>query len=442
VEIGDVRYARAGDHHIAWRQLVGGQDGEHEIVMVSGGYFPMESLLRDPVAKRLLEGLAALGRLVVFDRRGIALSDPISDWTVPPSEQWAEDLAAVIDASEFDLPVVFSWSQVPVARRYAITHPERLSHLLLFNPSSPAAATDRAWLDAYLRDLRNLQAGEGDRLMSLVWPGRWRDPGFRDWLAESGRFGASPSEAARFLDWATHEYYEPGLDHGLLTTPTMVMTRGGSVAPEEYLGRAAQLIPGAFHVSLSPGSLMAIGAGVDEILAAITNHLTGQTRLPPPERLLAAILVTDIVASTERAELAGDTTWKNVLDHHDEISRRIVERAGGQVVKFMGDGVLAILPSATSAVRAATDLRERLAEEDLDVRAGIHAGEIDRRGDDVSGLAVHIVARVAAAAGPGQILATDTVARFAEGASFDSIGVRGLKGTTGGWELFELSSDS
>ncbi|HUW16054.1 MAG TPA: alpha/beta hydrolase, partial [Actinomycetes bacterium] len=134
MEHGDVTYARVGDHHIAFREYVGGGAGDHEIVMVSGANFPMDSLLDDRIASRLVEGLAGLGRLVVFDRRGIALSDPVTDWETPLWEQWAEDLAAVVEASGCDRPTVFSWIAFPVARACSVQHPDRVGRLVLMNP--------------------------------------------------------------------------------------------------------------------------------------------------------------------------------------------------------------------------------------------------------------------------------------------------------------------
>lgn len=432
---GEIRYAKAGDHHIAFRELMGDDDRGGEIVMVNGAFFPMESLPEDPVAARLLDGLAGLGRLIVFDRRGIALSDPVSDWDTSLLEQWAEDLAAVIDAAECHQPVVFSWCPVAVARTCAVRHPGLIGRLVLLNPASPLTRADMGWGTSFRDEQRRLVAGEESGAALAPVTGRGSDPTYRKWQDAAGRAGASPSQAARLNDKA---YADPSLDNSLVITPTLVITR---VPPEfpipiEYFERAAHQIPHAEHAKLSPGDMWPFGLGVDDLLAEISRYVIGEVRLPAPERQVAVILFTDLVGSTRRAESSGDAEWKRLLDDHDRASRTAVDRRGGEVIKTTGDGILALLPSATAAIDAANGIRGALRDDDLQVRIGIHLGEIDRRGDDVSGLAVNIAARIMASAGPGQILASAVVAQTASGVSFRSLGPRTLKDVDGTWEIF------
>ena len=435
MRLGEIRYAKAGEHHIAFRELVGDARGGQEIVMVNGANYPMESLPDDPIANRLLEGLAGLGRLILFDRRGVALSDPVSDWDTPLREQWAEDLAAVIVAAECDLPTVFSWHPYGVARTCAVRYPELIGRMILWNPAAPVNRDDRGWVAAFMEAVRRGRAGEDRDDVTRVMPGREADPAFRAWQDAAGRAGASPSQAARLVEKG---FMDPPVDDASVAIPTLVITRvpPNYVVPQEYLGRTALQIPDAQHVALSPGDGFPFGLGVDDVIAEISRYLTGEVHLPAPERQIAVILYTDLVGSTRRAESAGDAAWKRLLDRHDDLIQNAVDRRGGRVIKTTGDGVLALLPSATAAIEAAHAIRTQLRDEDLEVRIGIHLGEIDRRGDDVSGLAVNIAARIMASAKPGQILASAVVAQTTNATTFTTLGHRTLKDVDGTWEIY------
>jgi class 3 adenylate cyclase len=435
VRRGEIQYAKAGEHHIAFRELVGDDDCGQDIVMVNGAFFPMESLPDDPVATRLLEGLAGLGRLIVFDRRGVALSDPVSDWDTSLLEQWAEDLSAVIEAAGCHRPTVFSWNPYAVARTCAVRYPELIGRLILLNPGSPLTEADTEWVQMFLEGQKRLLAGDEPDFGMVPVTGRASDPEFRGWQDAAGRAGASPSQAARLNDKV---FADPQVDNTQVVTPTLVITRvaPGFMVPVEFFERAPDQIPDAQHVSLSPGDMWPFGMGVDDLLAEISRYLTGEIRLPAPERQLAVVVFTDLVGSTRRAESAGDAAWKRLLDRHDQVNRTVVERRGGEVIKTTGDGVLALLPTATAAIEAARAIRAQLHDEDLQVRIGIHLGEIDRRGDDVSGLAVNTAARIMSSAEPGQILTSAVVAQTTNAATFTTLGSRALKGLDGTWEIF------
>jgi class 3 adenylate cyclase/pimeloyl-ACP methyl ester carboxylesterase len=434
VRWGEIEYAKACDHHIAFREVVGDDSGDLEIVMVTGAFFPIESLVDDPIAHRLVEGLAGLGRLVLFDRRGVALSDPVSDWESPLVEQWAEDLAAVITAANCDRPAVFSWNSFPIAQACAIRHPELIDRLVLFNPSAVVTRDDSGWVADFLEGMRRLRAGESQEANDMVMPSRRHDPEFKAWNDAAGRAGASPSQAQRLDQKA---YTDPMPDNAEVHIPTLVITRTPAdyVVPAEFFQRAAHQIPGAELIVLPPGDLMPVGLGVDDLLAEISKYLIGQVQIPTPERQIAVIMFTDLVGSTRRAVAEGDAAWKQLLDRHDAVSRREVSHRGGEVIKTTGDGILALLPSATAAIEAARAIRAQLGHDDLQVRIGIHLGEIDRRGDDVSGLAVNIAARIMALGDAGQILTSTVVAQTTDIASFTSIGPQTLKDIDGSWEL-------
>jgi class 3 adenylate cyclase/pimeloyl-ACP methyl ester carboxylesterase len=435
VERSEIRYARAGEHHIAYREYVGDPASDVEIVMVNGAFWPMESLPDDPIANRLLEGLAALGRLIVFDRRGIALSDPVTDWETPLREQWADDLAAVIAAADCDRPTVFSWIAGAVARTCSVRYPELVGRMVLWNPGAPLTEDDKAWVAEFAEGQRLLLAGEGpEKTGGAIAPGRADDPAYRAWTDAAGRAGASPSLAARLNKMG---FADPPFDNTIVSTPTLVITRVAPnwVVPTEFFERAARQIPRAEHVALPSGDGLPFGVGVDDVLAEISRYLTGEIRLPAPERQVVGILFTDLVGSTHRAASTGDADWKRLLDRHDEVNRTAVGRRGGEVIKSTGDGVLAVLPSATAAIEAARTIREQIADSDLEVRIGIHVGEIDRRGADVSGLAVNVAARIMGEASAGQILVSEVVTLVAAWAEFATVGTRTLKGVEGGWRL-------
>lgn len=291
---------------------------------------------------------------------------------------------------------------------------------------------DTDWTREYIA-YRNRNLGDQETSDNGM-PGRRDDPEFQEWLRSCGRAGASPAQAARIADKVLRDPYP---DHGAVRVPTLVITRPASddVIPGEFYQRAAHDIPDAELVVLPPGDGMAVGAGVDDLLAEISRYLTGEVHLPSPERQLAAILFTDLVGSTRRAVTSGDAAWKRLLDHHDAISRLEVARRGGEVIKTTGDGILALLPSATAAIEAARAIRAGLAEDHLQVRIGIHLGEIDRRGDDVSGLAVNIAARIMASAEPDQILTSAVVSHTTDAATFTNLGPRTIKDIDGTWEL-------
>jgi len=434
VRWGEVEYAKAGEHHIAFREIGGDAISDIEIVMVNGANFPMDSLLDDPIAARLVEGLAGLGRLVTFDRRGIALSDPVSDWETPIREQWADDLAAVIMASGCDKPTVFSWESHAVARDCSVRYPGLIARLVLLNPRPSYTDDDAELREKLSAGLARLRAGRTPGGLDYANPGRGHDPAFVAWNDAAGRAGASPRLAEQMMN---KRFSDPPFDHSRMRVSTLVITRtpGNSPEADAFVRRTARLVPGAEHVELGRGDYFAVGDGVDDVLAAISQYLSGEVRLPAPERQLAVIMFTDLVGSTRRASSSGDSAWKQLLDRHDAVSRFQVSRRGGEVIKTTGDGVLALLPSATAAIEVAKAIREELEHDELEVRIGIHIGEVDRRGDDVSGLAVNIAARIMSTAEAGQILASAFVAGTTDAASFTSLGPQALKDIDGTWEL-------
>ena len=444
--MSDVVYAQSGDGaHVAYRvfdaDLQGGVG--NDIVMVSGGLIPMEVFDDDLGFVRLLEGLRSLGRVVVFDRRGVGMSDPIVDWERPILDQWADDLSAVVDASGVHDAVLFAWDGYGISTRFAARHPDGLRLLVLHHPLMVPDDRWEDWVAERRALIRQNVDGVADNFLAQIAPSRAMDASFRDWYARAGRVGASPTTATRIWESVFNSRPSEQLFEWV-QTPTLVLYRRESAyAPADGVRLAASHIPGATVVELEGADHFPFLGDVDAVLAEIADFVLGERRLPPPQRILAALMFTDLVASTEHAASLGDSQWKSVLDRHDRTVRAAVGGCGGTVVKTTGDGVLALLPSAGAAIRAAQRVRDALATDGLAVRIGIHVGDIDRRGDDISGVGVHIAARAMASADAGEIVVTASVPTSVTGeaTTFETLGAHELKGVPGTWELFRLANN-
>lgn len=319
--VEDITYARAESTHIAYRVIDG--SGPAQIVVVSGAFFPCEVLFEDRALARFIDRLASLGRLALFDKRGVGASDPFTDWSRSPQEQWAEDLLAVVDATGFERPAVVSWDVYGIARAAAAMAPDRFDRLVLLNPvSSPDVISERV-----------VEVDEGDVTAMIeeavekqAFPSRIDDPGFRAWLTKAGRLGASPTTANRL--WR-HVFQAGALTPPGITTPTLIIHNRDCMVPTASIDEVQRSIPGAEVVSL-PGADIYPLADVDALVAEIALFLTGEVRLPAPDRKVAAVLFTDLVSSTERAVDEGDRRWRDLLDAHDGTIRRCVGGHAGR----------------------------------------------------------------------------------------------------------------
>jgi class 3 adenylate cyclase len=343
----------------------------------------------------------------------------------------------VIAAAGFNRPAVFSWESSAVARDCSVRYPDLIGRLVLCNPRVSYTDEDADLRTALAKGLASIREGKTPGDHDYANPGRGKDPVYRAWNDAAGRAGASPRIAERL---EAKRLSDPPFDNGQVRVPTLVITRtpGNSAEADEFIRRAVHQIPHAEHAELGRGDFFPVGAGVDDILAVISRHLTGEVRIPTPERQLTVIMFTDLVGSTRRAISSGDAAWKQLLDRHDAVNHFEVTRRGGEVIKTTGDGVLALLPSATAAVNAARAVRSELEHHELQVRVGIHIGEIDRRGDDVSGVAVNTAARVMSIADAGTILVSAVVTQMTDVAPFTSTGPTALKDLDGTWELYTV----
>ena len=442
----DVLYAQAADGtHVAYRVLDADPSVErpHDVVMVSGGMFPIELFEAEPGFVRLLEGLRSLGRVIVFDRRGLGQSDPIAGWDAPVLDQWTDDLAAVVDASGARDIVLVGWDGFGIASRYAVMYPERVSALVLYEPTIVADDDWASWSEHRVqRGAANVR-GETD-ILEDVAPSRVADHEFREWYVRAGRLGASPSMAPRIWASVMQSHPRDSLYEQIESTTLVIHRRENLFAPPDVLTLAAEKIPHATLVELDGRDHFPFVGDIDALVAEIAAFVVGERRIPPPMRLLSAVLFTDLVGSTEAAASLGDEDWKSVLDRHDAKIRAVVGRAGGSVVKTTGDGVLALLPSAGGCLRAAAAIRRDLRAVGLDARIGVHVGDIDRRGDDISGLAVNIASRAMSKGAAGEIVVTAPVVAAVAGqaVAFEPLGAHPLKGVPGVWELFRMAADT
>jgi class 3 adenylate cyclase len=438
----DVVYAQAEDGtHVAYGVLDAdvSAGSARDVVMVPIGLIPLELFEEEPGLARRLDGLRALGRLIVFDRRGVGQSDPIQDWDRSVVDQWADDLAAVVDASGAGEIVLVAWDGFGVGSRYAAMHPERVAALVLYEPMVVADDEWASWSARRMQYMRSGVSGEVD-MLGEVAPSRVADREFREWYRRAGRLGASPATASRIWESVMRSHPRDALLEQVVA-PTLVLHRCDNLfAAEHVLSLAGERIPHATLIEVEGRDHFPFVGDVDALVAEIAAFVVGERRLPPPQRLLAAVLFTDLVGSTQRASSLGDEDWKSVLDRHDATIRGIVGRAGGSVIKTTGDGVLALLPSAGSGLRVASAIRRDLHAEGLDTRIGVHVGDIDRRGNDVSGLAVNIASRAMSKADAGEIVVTASVVAAVAGqaVSFEPLDSYDLKGVPGTWQLFRM----
>jgi len=434
------KYARSADAHIAY-QVVGA--GADDLVFIPQFWSHIEVFWEEPLVAHFLSRLASFSRMIIFDKRGCGLSDPIPLTGVLTLEDWMDDVRVVMDAADSRKAVLLAHSGGgPMAMLFAATHPERTSGLVLLNtyarvtqaPDYPGGIP-LSWAQA-LQAL--VQSSWGDGLMG-AWPTA-HDGSFRQWCGRLERLSASPGLAAATLRVMMALDVRPALSS--IQAPTLILhSIGNQYLQLEQARYLADNIPGARLLEL-PGDHHTFFLGDTEpFLAAIEEFVTGHRPATPVERVLATVLFVDIVDSSARAAELGDRRWREVMDQHDQIAERQLHRFRGRLIKTTGDGLLAIFDGPARAISCAIGLRDALRAFDLKTRAGLHTGEIELRGDDVVGMAVHIAARVQASAAPDHILVSRTVCDLVVGSGirFSEAGVHELKGVPGEWPLYSVS---
>jgi class 3 adenylate cyclase len=433
-------YAKSGDLHIAY-QVVG--DGPRDVVFVPGWVSHVELGWEFPAFAHLLERIASFSRLILFDKRGTGLSDPVA--SVPTLEERMADLSAVMDATESERAILMGECEgVPLSVVFAAAHPERVDGLVLYG-GMPAVTSDPqgpCWIDEAdeLHDaVDNWGQGKTLDLFAPTLAGNEHD---RRSMGEFERRSASPGMACALLE-SLRDIDIAGAAESV-HVPTLVLHRTDDYVPIGPARKLADLIPGARFVELE-GQDHALTVGDTEtIVGEIEEFATGSRRPPEPTRALLTVLFTDIVGSTQLAAELGDASWRTLLDRHNRTVRRLIEEHRGREIKTVGDGFVVTFDGPARAIWCARAIAEAVHELDIQVRAGIHTGEVELLGDDIGGMAVHIGARVVGLAGPDEVLVTRTVRDLVAGSgiAFEDRGVHELKGVPGEWDVLAVTASA
>jgi pimeloyl-ACP methyl ester carboxylesterase len=442
--VPETKYARSANLHIAY-QVVGG--GSLDLVFVHGWISHIEHLWEEPSIARFLRRLASFSRLILLDKRGTGLSDPVPLDELPTLEQRMDDVRAVMDAAGSQRAALFGTSEAGALNLlFTATHPERTAALILLNSYArlawsadypfgiPADAAD-ALLDGIEKGW-----GTGVAFEALV-ASQADNEAMRRWWARYQRLAASPGAAVTLLRRAFDTDARSVLP--TIAVPTLILHRAGDPFSGPEHGRyLAEHIPGAKYVELSGGDHLFFAEDADPLLAEIQEFLTGVREAGEAERVLATVLFVDIVGSTEHAVRLGDRRWRDLLDAYYRAVRGELARFRGREIDTAGDGLFAMFDGPARAIRCACSIRDAVHPLGLAVRVGVHTGECEVIGPKIGGLAVHIGARVTAAAGVDEVLVSSTVKDLVAGSGlrFEDRGAHTLKGVPGEWRLFAVAS--
>ncbi len=439
------RYASCGEIDIAY-QVFG--DGPIDLLVLPGPFIPIDCVDSEPSMYRFHRRLASFSRVIRFDHRGIGLSSRIPSLDMIGPESWAKDAIAVMNAVGCERATILAPSFTSMAGLLlAADYPERVNSLVIVNgaartlraPDYPMGAEPDA-TDPYTTvGIEPDAVEQGFDILDIIAPSVAGDDAFRWWWDMAGNRAASPSMARAFIE----KIREGDVRHTLarITVPTLILHRDNpSFSPVAHAHYLAERIAGSRLVEL-PGEDVLYWVGDTALmLDEIEEFITGVRGGSAAERLLTTIVFTDIVGSTERAALLGDHRWRDLLDNHDTIVRHELQRFGGREVNTAGDGFVATFSSPSAAIACADAIVDAVHVLGIEVRVGIHAGEVEVRGADVAGMAVHIGARVAALAGPSEVLVSSTVRDIVTGSRhrFGDRGETALKGVPGQWRLYAL----
>jgi class 3 adenylate cyclase len=443
VEAPETRYAKTADGvHVAY-QVWG--DGPFDLFVVRDPSFPVDLIWEEPSVVAILERLGGFARNVWMDPRGAGSSDALTLEALPTLDTWNDDLSAVMaDVGSSRVALAGFGAAGCPAMFFAASVPERVSALVLFNAYARFVRSGGypcglppEMRDRYV-DLVRMEWGTSATLDVLAPSMKGNDRWCR-WFLRSQRLGTSRAGAGFFFDSVMDTNVLDVL--GSIQAPTLVVHRRQNSHIRVEHGRyLAEHIPGCSYKEL-PGDDHAFCAGdTDALVDEIEEFLTGVRPAPPTERVLATVLFTDIVGSSQRASAIGDRAWRALLDAHDAIVRAHLERYRGRQVKTTGDGVLATFDAPARAIRCACAIRDAITRLGLELRSGLHTGEIEVRGDDVTGIGVVIGQRVSALAGPNEVLVSRTLTDLVAGSGidFDDRGEHELKGVPGTWRLFAV----
>jgi class 3 adenylate cyclase len=431
-------YARSGHVRIAY-QVVG--NGPLDLVVVPGYISNLDHIWDEPGLAHFLFRLSAFSRLILFDKRGTGLSDRLGD--LPTLEERMDDVRAVMDAVGSKQAALFGISEGgAMSVLFAATYPERTRALVLYGSYGhfPTWVLPPEKFEAFINFIETAW-GTGASL-NVFAPSKVSDERFKKWWSRFERLGASPSAAIALMRMNN----EIDIRHVLsaIRVPTLVLHRTGDLRVNVEAGRyLGSNIPGARYVELPGADHVPWVGEVDRLADEIEEFLTGSRADVEPDRVLATVLFTDIVDSTRRAVELGDRRWRTLLEQHDGIVRQELTRYRGREIKSLGDGFLATFDGPARAVRCALSIAGAVRSIGLEVRSGVHTGEVEVRGEDIGGVAVHIAARIAATANTGEVLVSSTVRDLVAGSnlSFCERGAQALKGLLEPVRLFSVDID-
>ena len=436
----ETRYAKSGELSIAY-QVLG--SGSLDLIYVMGWVSNVEYFWQEPSMNRFLRRLSSFSRLILFDKRGTGLSDKVVN--LPTLEQRMDDVRAVMDAVGSEKAALFGVSEGgPMSALFAATYPKRTMALIMYGsyakrvwsadyPWAPTPEQRQVFFDA----IKNGWGGVVD--LNTLAPGAMNDERFKQWWAAYLRHSASPADALALAKMNT----EIDIRHILpaIHLPTLIIHRTGdldhSVGGSRFM---AQQIPNAKFVELAGNDHLPWVGDTEKLLNEIEIFLTGELHTSEPDRILATCLFTDIVGSTETAQSLGDKRWRNLLQSHNDVVRNQLIRYKGREIKTTGDGFLVTFDGPARAVRCACAIRDEVRHLGIEIRAGLHTGECEIIDDDISGIAVHIAARVMSKAMPGEALSSGTVKDLVAGSGiqFEKKGLFSLKGIPGEWEIYSV----
>ena len=438
----ETRYAQSGDINIAF-QVVG--DGPLDVVYVPGWVSHLEYFWQEPNYAAFLRRLASFSRLILFDKRGTGMSDRVPESELPTLEQRMDDVRAVMDAVGSEEAALLGMSEGgPMCLLFAATYPERTRAVIVLGSYARRTwAPDHPWApseaeqEAFIEEIgRNWGSSIG---LTERAPSQIGNEAFSRWWSAYLRMSASPG-AAKTLTRMNAQIDVRGV-LPLVQVPTLIVHRTGDRAMSAEGSRyMAERIEGARYVELPGEDHLPFLGDQDAILDEVEEFLTGVRRGPEPDRVLATVLFTDIVGSTERVATVGDRRWRELLDAHHAVVRQELERFRGREIDTAGDGFLATFDGPARAIRCAQAVRDGVETLGLAIRAGLHTGECEVRGEAVAGIAVHMGARVAALADSGEVLVSSTVKDLVAGSGieFEDRGVHELKGIPGEWRVYAV----
>jgi class 3 adenylate cyclase len=435
-------YAHCGDINIAY-QTVG--ERPPDLLLIGDFASHIEGQWEEPSQADFLHRLARMGRLVTFDQRGTGVSDPVPLGTPLTLEEAMDDSIAVLDDAGVDRAVLIGiGSGTPACCMLASTYPERFERMVIVNGFARLGrAPDHPWgipTEAQAKMLAEIEAGWGKGGAAEIFaPSLADDEAFRAWFARYRRMGASPRRAVEGMKVVFETDVRDVVSQ--IRLPTLVVHRSGDLHVRVGHGRdLADRIPGAEYVELDGNDHFPWIGGADAVLGEIEQFVSGERSIIEDDRILATVLFTDIVGSTEQAVTLGDERWTRLLDDHDRATRRQLARFRGREVNTTGDGFLVAFDGPTRAVRCATAIRDAARALGVEVRAGVHTGECVARGDDLGGVAIHIAARVGALAGASEVFVSQTVKDLVAGSGIELVdrGAHALRGVPGEWGIYEV----